>query len=77
MFCSGGSSDQAGYFSATLRIAYLLSRDGTVEQLPNMLTARCLVPYCSSTEWFTSCISTPLEEVNSKQAIQAIVQCMQ
>ena len=36
LFCSGCGVFQE-YFSA-----YLLSRDGAVEQLPNMLTERCL-----------------------------------
>lgn len=42
VFCSGGGGSAqtdslSGYWSA----AYLLSRDGIVEQLPDMLKARC------------------------------------
>lgn len=40
LFCSGGNS-QTGFFSTVLSVAYLLGRDGAVDSLPNMLTARC------------------------------------
>lgn len=36
LFCSG-----CNFLEICLRVAYLLSCDGTVEELPNMLTARC------------------------------------
>ena len=37
LFCSGGGNYDVGY----IQHACLLSRDGAVEQLPKMLTARC------------------------------------
>lgn len=40
LFCSGGCTSQAVIYSRALSMAYLLSSNGTVEQLPNMLTAR-------------------------------------